>query len=93
MNNLFYYTLSEKQETKKDIKPELFVRLKRLMLVQSLADIHSKVTAYSYLEKHNFNVPKDHEIWRTIDETYEYYQQFAKTLQQGVRPQGSNQNP
>lgn len=92
MNNLFYYKLSEKPETEQNIKPNLFASLKTAMLAQCYADSHSKMTAYEYLIEHNFNVPKEHEIWRTIDEPYEYYQQFAKTFQQEARPQLHNQN-
>ena len=92
MNNLFYYTLSEKPETKQNIKPNLFASLKTGMLAQCYADSHSKMIAYKYLIEHNFDVPKEHDIWRTIDESYEYYQQFAKTSQREVHPQAHNQN-
>jgi hypothetical protein len=37
--------------------------------------------AYNYLQAQNLNVSKEDEIWRIIDEPYEYYQSIAKTVQ------------
>ena len=92
MNGLFYYELNQKPETQQNIKPELFVTLKIGTLAICYSDSHSKLMAYSYLKKHNYDVPKEHDIWKIIDEPYEYYQQFAKTFQQEVHPQVHNQN-
>lgn len=61
-------------------------------MAKCYSDSHSKLIAYNYLIEHNFNVPKEHSIWLSIDEPYEYYQQFAKTFQQEVHPQVHNQN-
>ena len=81
MNKLFYYTQSKRPETRKDIKPYMFASLKAATLTQCYADVHSKLTAYNYLIEHKFNVPKEHEIWRIIDEPYEYYQNIANSNQ------------
>ncbi len=83
-DNLFSYTLDKIPEAKEDIDPKLFVALKTLSIAKCYADAHSKLTAYNYLIEHNFNAPKEHEIWLTIDEPYEYYQQIAKNIQQSA---------
>ena len=84
MNDLFYYEIRQKKEPEINIKPDLFASIKTATIAQCYADIHSKFIAYNFLIENNFDVPKENDIWKIIDEPYEYYQDIPKNIQQSA---------